>query len=179
MDFEAIRCGLCFRPPSIVLIYKDTETNKLRKRVIPVRNFSASTSDYKMAAANLKNNHRHKNYLQGVSQSQLERLHLILQYHLQGYSLEDILTSLPLDNDDDFNEDFHEDFNVDLSEDPNEDLNKLDDKNLALKKNQMDELFEKNRKHREDPDFVYDLEVDFPKGTDEKCSWDEESEDGF
>ncbi|XP_077464267.1 centrosomal protein of 19 kDa [Stigmatopora argus] len=171
MDFEAIRCGVRFRPPSIVLIYKDTETNKLRKRVIPVRNLSASTSDYKTEAENLKNNPRHKNYLQGVSQIQLERLHLILQSHLQGFSLEQSLTSLPLDHDKDFNED--------LNDDLNEDLNKLDDEKLALKKNQMDELFEKNRKHRDDPNFVYDVEVDFAKGTDEKCSWDEESEDGF
>ncbi|XP_061681869.1 centrosomal protein of 19 kDa [Syngnathoides biaculeatus] len=158
MRFKAKRCGVCFRPPSIVLIYENTETNKMRKRIIPVRNFSRS-SDYSLAAEMLKNHPRHKDYLQGVSQNQLEKLHVILRDHLQGSTLEDSLASLQVD--------------------PDEDLNKLDDDKLARKKSHMDELFERNRTRREDPDFVYDLEVDFGKGPDEKCSWDEESDDGF
>ncbi|XP_057696890.1 centrosomal protein of 19 kDa [Corythoichthys intestinalis] len=159
MPFEAKRCGVCFSPPSIVLIYEVTETNKLRKRVIPVQNFSARTSDYKLAAERLKNHPRHKDYLQGVSQSQLERLHVILRDYLQGFTLQHSLASLEFD--------------------PNEDLNKLDDDNLARKKSHMDKLFEKNQTRREDPGFVYDLEVDFDKIADEKCSWDEDSDDGF
>ncbi|XP_077440948.1 centrosomal protein of 19 kDa [Vanacampus margaritifer] len=158
MRFEAKRCGVCFTPPSIVLIYVNTETNKVRKRIIPVRSFS-QYSDYRLAAERLKNHPRHKNYLQAVSQSQLERLHILLRDHLQGISLECSLASLQVD--------------------PDEDLNKLDDDVLARKKSHMDELFEKNRTRREDPDFVYDLEVDFGKAADEKCSWDEESNDGF
>ncbi|XP_061635660.1 centrosomal protein of 19 kDa [Phyllopteryx taeniolatus] len=158
MRFEAKRCGVCFRPPSIVLIYENTETNKVRKRIIPVRNFSRY-SDYSLAAERLKNHPRHKDYLQGVSQNQLERLHVILRDHLQGFTLEHSLASLQVA--------------------PDEDLNKLDDDELTRKKSHMDELFERNRTHREDPDFVYDLEVDFGKGADEKCSWDEESDDEF
>ncbi|XP_051929173.1 centrosomal protein of 19 kDa [Hippocampus zosterae] len=158
MLFEAKRCGVCFSPPSIVLVYENTDTNKVRKRVIPVRNFS-QYSDYSLAAERLKNHPRHKDYLQGVSQSQLERLHIILRDHLRGISLERSLASLQVD--------------------PEEDLNKLDDDVLARKKSHMDELFERNRTHREDPDFVYDLEVDFDNAADEKCSWDEESADGF
>ncbi|XP_037106111.1 centrosomal protein of 19 kDa [Syngnathus acus] len=157
MRFEAKRCGVCFNPPSIVLIYKNTETNKVRKRVIPVRNFS-QYSDYSLAAERLKSHPRHKDYLERVSQTQLERLHIILRDHLQGISLERSLASLQVD--------------------PAEDLNKLDDDALARKKRHMDELFEKNRTQREDPEFVYDLEVDFAKADDEKCSWDEES-NGF
>lgn len=111
-----------------------------------------------MAAERLKNHPRHKAYLEGVSQSQLEKLHIILRDHLQGLSLEHSLASFNLD--------------------PDEDLNKLDDDRLARKKNQMDEVYEKNRRHRDDPDFVYDLEKDFTT-TREKCSWDDDSDDGF
>ncbi|CAI5640093.1 centrosomal protein of 19 kDa isoform X2 [Oreochromis niloticus] len=118
-----------------------------------------SLPDYSMAAERLKNNPRHRDYLEGVSQSQLEKLHIILRDHMQGFSLEHSLSSFCLD--------------------PDEDLNKLDDEELARKKGQMDELFEKNRRHKDDPDFVYNLEVDFTKTTLEKCSWDEESDDGF
>lgn len=40
MPFEAKRCGVQFSPPSVVVIYEHKETKKVRKRVIPVRNFS-------------------------------------------------------------------------------------------------------------------------------------------
>lgn len=156
MRFKAKRCGVQFSPPSIVLIYEHKDTNKVRKRVIPVRNFS-KYSDYSMAAERLKNHPRHRDYLEGVSQSQLERLHIILRDHMQGFSLEHSLASFQLD--------------------PDEDLNKLNDDELARKKGQMDGLFERNRRRKDDPDFVYDLEVDFTNK--EKCSWDEESDDGF
>lgn len=158
MSFQAKRCGLQFDPPSILLIYENKDTNKLRKRIIPVRNFTQN-SDYSMAAERLKNNPRHRDYLQSVSQSQLERLHIILRDHMKGLSLEQSLASFQLD--------------------PAQDLNKLDDDELAHKKGKMDELFEKNRKKKDDPDFVYDVDVEFSANNQEKCSWDEESEDGF
>uniref|UniRef100_A0A3B3C1B3 Centrosomal protein of 19 kDa n=1 Tax=Oryzias melastigma TaxID=30732 RepID=A0A3B3C1B3_ORYME len=153
----AKRCGVRFNPPSIVLLYVNTETKKLRKRVIPIRNFT-TFSDCGKAAEQLKEHTRHGDYLEGVSQSQLEKLHVILQDHLNGFSLKHSLASFHLD--------------------PNEDLNKLDDKELARKKGQMDREFERNRKHKDDPGFVYDLEVDFEKTPQENCSWDE-SDDGF
>ncbi|XP_053178814.1 centrosomal protein of 19 kDa [Scomber japonicus] len=156
MRFEAKRCGVQFSPPAIVLIYQHKDTNKVRKRIIPVRNFS-KCSDYSTAAERLKNHPRHRDYLESVSQSQLERLHIILRDHMQGFSLEHSLASFQLD--------------------PDQDLNKLDDDELARKKGQMDRLFERNQRCKDDPDFVYDLEVDFH--TKEKCSWDEESDDGF
>ncbi|XP_036969615.1 centrosomal protein of 19 kDa [Acanthopagrus latus] len=158
MSFEAKRCGVQFSPPSVVLIYEDKETKRVRKRIIPVRNFS-KYSDHSMAAERLKNHPRHRDYLEGVSQSQLEKLHIILRDHMQGLSLEESLTSFRLD--------------------PDEDLNKLDDEKLARKKGQMDEMFERNRRRKDDPDFVYNVEKDFTKTTQEKCSWDEESDDGF
>ncbi|KAM9384589.1 centrosomal protein of 19 kDa [Pholidichthys leucotaenia] len=158
MRFEAKRCGVQFSPPSIVIIYVHTETKKVRKRIIPVRNFSKN-SDYTMAAERLKNNPRHKEYLESVSQCQMEKLHIILRDHMQGFPLEHSLASFHLN--------------------PDEDLNKLDDDKLARKKGQMDELFEKNRKRIDDPDFVYDIEVDFTKTTQDKCSWDNDSDNEF
>lgn len=112
-----------------------------------------------MAAERLKNHPRHKDYLEGVSQNQLEKLHIILKDHMQGFSLVHSLASFRLD--------------------PDEDLNKLSDEELVRKKGQMDKLFEKNRRHTDDPDFVYDLEVDFTKPTTERCSWDDESDNGL
>ncbi|XP_073332334.1 centrosomal protein of 19 kDa [Pagrus major] len=158
MSVEAKRCGVQFSPPSIVLIYEDKETKRVRKRIIPVRNFS-KYSDHSMAAERLKNHPRHRDYLEGVSQSQLEKLHILLRDHMQGLSLAESLTSFRLD--------------------PDEDLNKLDDEKLARKKGQMDEVFERNRRRKDDPDFVYNVEKDFTKTSQEKCSWDEESDDGF
>uniref|UniRef100_A0A8C7J416 Centrosomal protein of 19 kDa n=1 Tax=Oncorhynchus kisutch TaxID=8019 RepID=A0A8C7J416_ONCKI len=114
-----------------------------------------------MAAERMKHHIRHRAYLESVSLGQLERLHIVLRDHMQGHSLEHTLASLRLD--------------------PEEDLNKLDDEDLACKKAQMDKLFERNRRRKDDPDFVYDLEVEF-KGevAREPCSWDEEeSDDGF
>ncbi|KAF3691169.1 Centrosomal protein of 19 kDa [Channa argus] len=148
MSFEAKRCGVQFCPPSIVLIYQNMESKKVRKRIIPVRNFS-KYSDYGMAAERLKNHPRHGDYLEGVSQSQLEKLLLILRDHMQGFTLEHSLASFRLD--------------------PDEDLNKLGDEELARKKGQMDELFEKNRRRKGDAEFVYDLEVDFNKSIQESC----------
>ncbi|CAJ1060037.1 centrosomal protein of 19 kDa [Xyrichtys novacula] len=158
MSFEAKRCGVQFSPPSIVLIYQHRDTKKVRKRIIPVRNFFKH-SDCSRAAEKLKNNPRHRDYLDSVTCSQLEKLHVILQDQMKGLSLEHSLASFHLD--------------------PEEDLNKLDDQELNRKKGQMDELFEKNRRHKDDPDFVYDLEMDFTKTMQDKCSWDEESDDGF
>lgn len=40
MPVKAKRCGIKFDPPSVILIYENEHTNKLRKRVIPVRSFS-------------------------------------------------------------------------------------------------------------------------------------------
>ncbi|KAL2090264.1 hypothetical protein ACEWY4_014952 [Coilia grayii] len=161
MPFSAKRCGVNFSPPSIVVIYEDKDSGKMRKRVIPVRNFS-QFSDCGKAAERLKHNARHRDYLETVSLSQLEKLHLLLREHLRGLTLEQSLTAF-------------------RDGDPGEeDLNKLSDEDLAQRKAQMDEVFERNRKQKGDPDFVYDLEVEFPEVENQgACSWDEESDDGF
>ncbi|MBN3300649.1 CEP19 protein, partial [Amia calva] len=154
MSSVATQVGVRFNPPAIVLIYENEATKKMRKRVMPVRNFW-KFSDCSKAAERLKNTVRHSAYLQSVSMKQLERLHVILRDRLLGRSLEQSLASLDLD--------------------PNEDLNKLSDEELARKKAKMDELFERNRKKKDDPDFMYDIEVEFPvEDCAESCSWDDD-----
>ncbi|RMC02276.1 hypothetical protein DUI87_21443 [Hirundo rustica rustica] len=161
MTFIAQKCGICFRPPSIILIYRDSSQDKTRQRIMPVRNFS-KFSDCSRAAEQLKNNPRHKAYLEGVSQRQLQKLYSLLRGHLEGQSLAESL----------------EKFRQEETIDPEEDMNKLDDKELAKRKSIMDELFEKNRKKKDDPDFVYNVEVDFPLDEQlESCTWDIESDE--
>uniref|UniRef100_A0A8C5KRF6 Centrosomal protein of 19 kDa n=1 Tax=Jaculus jaculus TaxID=51337 RepID=A0A8C5KRF6_JACJA len=64
--------------------------------------------------------------------------------------------------------------------DPEEDLNKLEDKELAKRKSIMDQLFEKNQKKRDDPNFIYNIEVEFPQNEQlQSCGWDTESSDAF
>ncbi|XP_016116526.1 centrosomal protein of 19 kDa isoform X2 [Sinocyclocheilus grahami] len=154
MSIVAKRCGVTFIPPSIVLIYHEhTNSSKMRKRVIPVRSFSQYSE-------RLKHHARHSMYLETVSLAQLERLHLILRDHLKGLSLEESLAARR------------------VSHPSDEDLNKLSDDELNRRKAQMDQLFERNRKHKEDADFVYDLEVAFPENSvPETCSWDEGQSD--
>lgn len=46
----------------------------------------------------------------------------------------------------------------------------------------MEKTFEKNRKRPDDPDFQYEVEVDFDNGPLETCGWDsddKESDNGF
>ncbi|XP_010018345.1 PREDICTED: centrosomal protein of 19 kDa [Nestor notabilis] len=159
MTYAAKKCGVCFEPPSIILIYKEASKDKTRQRIMPVRNFS-KFSDCSMAAEQLKNNSRHKAYLEGVSLCQLQKLYSLLKGHLRGESLAESLEKLQQEK----------------TIDPEEDMNKLDDKELDKRKSIMDELFEKNRKKKDDPDFIYDIEVEFPQDEQlESCSWDVES----
>ncbi|NXM75855.1 CEP19 protein, partial [Serilophus lunatus] len=161
MSFTAVRCGIRFQPPSILLTYRAQGQARTRRRSMPVRGFSQS-SDCSVAAQELKDNPRHKPYLEGVPLHQLQKLYSLLRGHLRGESLAESL----------------EKFQQEVTIDPEEDMNKLDDKELAKRKSIMDELFEKNRKKKDDPDFVYDVEVEFPQDEKlESCGWDVESDE--
>lgn len=162
MKCVAKKCGIRFQPPAIVLIYDNETEGKSRQRIMPVRNFS-KFSDCTRAAEQLKNNPRHKSYLEQVSLKQLEKLFSFLRGYLQGQSLADTMEQIQRET----------------TIDPEEDLNKLDDKELAKRKSIMDELFEKNQKRKDDPSFVYDVEVEFLQDEQLSCSWDTESADEF
>ncbi|XP_076847710.1 centrosomal protein of 19 kDa [Brachyhypopomus gauderio] len=159
MSIIAKRCGVKFEPPSIILIYENGDESKIRKRVIPVRNFSMY-SDCKRAAEKLKHHVRHGLYLECVPLAQLERLHVVLRDHLCGLTVEESLAAQRCPQE--------------------EDLNKLSDNELNGRKAQMDVLFERNRCYKDDPAFVYDLEVEFPENSvREICSWDDDQSDEF
>ncbi|XP_050821682.1 centrosomal protein of 19 kDa [Gopherus flavomarginatus] len=163
MTYVAKKCGIRFQPPSVILIYEDKNKDRARQRIMPIRNFS-KFSDCSRAAEQLKNNPRHKAYLQGVSLQQLRKLYSLLRGHLQGKSLAQSLEQIQQEE----------------TIDPEEDLNKLDDKELAKRKSIMDELFEKNRKKKDDPDFTYNVEVEFPQDEQlESCGWDAELDNEF
>lgn len=163
MMCTAKKCGIRFQPPAIILIYDNEVKEKSRLRIMPVRNFS-KFSDCNRAAEQLKNNPRHKSYLEQVPLRQLERLFNLLRGYLQGQSLAETM----------------EQIQGKATIDPEEDLNKLDDKELAKRKSIMDELFEKNQKKKDDPNFVYDIEVEFPQDEQlQSCGWDTESADEF
>uniref|UniRef100_A0AC11DWU7 Centrosomal protein 19 n=1 Tax=Ovis aries TaxID=9940 RepID=A0AC11DWU7_SHEEP len=152
-----------FQPPAIILIYENEMKGKNRQRIMPVRNFS-KYSDCSRAAEQLKNNPRHKGYLEQVSLKQLEKLFSFLRGNLWGQSLAETMEQIQRET----------------TIDPEEDLNKLDDKELAKRKSIMDELFEKNQKKKDDPDFVYDIEVEFPQDEQlQSCGWDTESAEDF
>lgn len=159
----AKKCGIRVQPPAIVLIYESEVKGKIRQRIMPVRNFS-KFSDCTRAAEQLKNNPRHKSYLEQVSLRQLEKLFSFLRGYLSGQSLAETMEQIQRET----------------TIDPEEDLNKLDDKELAKRKSIMDELFEKNQKKKDDPNFVYDIEVEFPQDDQlQSCGWDTESTDEF
>ena len=61
--------------------------------------------------------------------------------------------------------------------DPDEDLNKLDDETLRAKKLAMDEIFQKNKLTPDDPNYVYDKEVNFDQGDKIECDWDDDDEE--
>uniref|UniRef100_G3TPU1 Centrosomal protein of 19 kDa n=1 Tax=Loxodonta africana TaxID=9785 RepID=G3TPU1_LOXAF len=163
MMCTAKKCGIRFKPPAIILIYEGEVKGKSRQRIMPVRNFS-KFSGLQQRAEQLKNNPRHKSYLEQVSLRQLEKLFTFLRGYLQGQSLAEMMEQVQRER----------------TIDPEEDLNKLDDKELAKRKSVMDELFEKNQKKKDDPDFVYDVEVEFPQDEQlQSCGWDTESADEF
>ncbi|ELW62715.1 Centrosomal protein of 19 kDa [Tupaia chinensis] len=155
-----MKCGVRFQPPAIILVYENEIKGKSRQRIMPVRNFS-KFSDCTRAAEQLKNNPRHKSYLEQVSLRQLEKLFCFLRGYLRGQSLAETMEQIKRET----------------TIDPEEDLNKLDDKELAKRKSIMDELFEKKqKKKKDDPDFVYDIEVEFPQDEQlQSCDWDTES----
>jgi len=74
--YKAKKCGVQFNPPCVILIYEDTLSCKLRRRSMPVRNFS-SNSDVAPAARLIKD--RHKRYMDPVSQVVVEKMLRLIQ----------------------------------------------------------------------------------------------------
>jgi len=105
-DVKLLKCGVRFSPPAVVVTY--TVSNKTRRRKMPLRNFGKH-SVVQHVAAELKQNSRHKRYLEGMPMAQLEKLVLMLYDQLNGMSRDEVIArARSLDH-----------------IDPNEDLNKV------------------------------------------------------
>lgn len=158
------KCGIRFSSPALILVYEDKlGGNKLRKCVMPIRNFR-STSNVNFMAQDLKL--RHEKILHSVPSIQVEKMLRVLQEHMKGTGLFDAVQTV----------------NKEFTLGSDEDLNKLGDDVLRRKKEIMDQTFNKNRIKPGDPEFVYDKQVDFDKNVNEKVEsgWDaEESDDLF
>ncbi|KAJ8310606.1 hypothetical protein KUTeg_012471 [Tegillarca granosa] len=160
-DIEVKKCGVKFDPPAIVMSYFIKSSGKLHRRTMPLRNFSKH-SGIDRAADELCSNPRHEKYIQNVPKAQLLRLLTIIKDKLNGMSLEASIAK-----------------NDELDRlDPEEDLNKVDEETLKRKKSIMENTFEKHQIKPGDPDFQYDVEVEFPQnGEVETCDWDSEGSD--
>uniref|UniRef100_A0A452UPG2 Centrosomal protein of 19 kDa n=1 Tax=Ursus maritimus TaxID=29073 RepID=A0A452UPG2_URSMA len=119
-------------------------------------------SDCNRAAEQLKNNPRHKNYMEQASLRQPEKLFSFLQDYLWEQSLVETMEQIQWET----------------TIDPEEDLNKLDEKELAKRKSIVDKLFERNQK-KDDPNFIYDIEVEFPQDEQHRVIWGWPSESRF
>ena len=152
------KCGVKFDPPSVVITYTESDTNKHRRRTMPLRDFT-KTSNVEQAAQELRINPRHKKYVAHISLAQLERLITIIKDKLNGMTLSE---SVERNNKMD-------------AIDPEEDLNRVDDETLKRKKAVMESTFEKHQVKPTDPDFQYDVEKDFDINNVIESGWDSDN----
>ncbi|XP_054712551.1 centrosomal protein of 19 kDa-like isoform X2 [Uloborus diversus] len=156
-NLRPLKIGVRFKQPAIILLYEDN--SKYRKRIMPIRGLKKNSS-VSLIAGELKE--RHLKYLGKVPDFKVEKMLRLIQNDMRGLDLDESLQEL------------EKEFSVD----PEEDLNEADDMRLKRKKEIMDLTFEKNRKKPGDPDFEYDVEVDFSHVTGMETSiWDSEKEE--
>lgn len=154
-DIAIQKCGVKFDPPAIVVMYSDNGSDKVRRRTMPLREFT-KTSDVEKAVAELRSNPRHERYVSQIPKSQLSRLVTIIRDKLNGLSLEASLAR-----------------NDEMDKlDPEENLNTVDEETLRRKKEVMDKTFEKNQLRPGDADYKYDIEVEFGEENVIESGWD-------
>ncbi|KAL8623973.1 hypothetical protein ACOMHN_047193 [Nucella lapillus] len=155
ITLQLLKCGVRFDPPTLVITYKDWKSSKMRRRSMPLRSFSKN-SNIQSTIRELQESKQHSRFVQLMPEAQLFRLLAIVKDKITGLSLE---ASIARNNE------------IDTVK-PDEDLNKVDPETLVRKKLQMDTTFEKNRKRLGDPEFEYNVEVDFDIGKVESSGWD-------
>nr|CAD7596823.1 unnamed protein product [Timema genevievae] len=138
------RLGIRVSPPALVLIYQPgtDPAVKLRQYVMPVRSLRR---DSKLSFICQDLRMRHKAKLERVSDVVAMRMLRILQGCVGGEPVSAAVERV------------HREFEIPLDVD----LNKLGTDELNVKKMVMAESFEKTRVKPEDPEFVYDKQVDF------------------
>ena len=126
---------------------------------MPLRDFTKTTKvDH--AVDELRTNPRHKKYVAHITKGQLDRLVTIIKDKFSGMSLTESLAK-----------------NDAMDQiDPEENLNAVDDDTLRRKKSLMEATFEKNRIKPGDPDFQYDVEVDFDQENVIESGWDSDAD---
>ncbi|CAF1121926.1 unnamed protein product [Rotaria sp. Silwood1] len=158
------KLGVSFRPPTIFLFYTDTSTGKLRRRTVPLDDFTKTTNitDYANELHNDKTTKK-RNLFRHIPIRRLERLLFVLK--------EGLTTNMS-------KTDIEKKLNKFDELDTNEDLNKLDDDTLKHKKLIMNETYEKNLIGPSSKDFVYDVVVDFEPtpGEPQTSEWDSTDE---
>ena len=87
-EVKLLKCGVRFAPPAVIVTY--AVSGKTRCRIMPLRNFSKN-SGVQRVAADLKQNSRHKRYLEGMSAAQLEKLVSMLHDRLNGMSRDEVI----------------------------------------------------------------------------------------
>ncbi|KAG8173608.1 hypothetical protein JTE90_018901 [Oedothorax gibbosus] len=112
---------------------------------------------------------------------QIEKMLRLIQNDMKGMdldeSLQDLEKEFAVDPDENLN-DIDDDLEKEFAVDPDENLNDIDDVRLKRKKEIMNLSFEKNRKKPGDPDFEYDVEVDFSQVAGvESSMWDSEKDE--
>lgn len=85
-----IKLGIRFDPPSLILLYKDVQTQKTRKRLMPMKDIDILTNINDLAKK-LKEQDKYKFYLNKINDRRIEKCLFILQDHLKGYKLEESL----------------------------------------------------------------------------------------
>ncbi|GFT11266.1 centrosomal protein of 19 kDa [Nephila pilipes] len=156
-EVKPLQIGVRFKQPAVVLVYE--ENSKYRKRIMPVRELKKNSSVASLAS-DFKEHHA--KYLKDVPNFKIEKMLRLIQNDMKGLELEESLQEI----------------NKEFSVDPEENLNDVDDTELKRKKEIMDVTFEKNRKKPGDPDYKYDVEVDFSQVAGiESSIWDSEKDD--
>jgi len=103
-EVKLLKCGVRFAPPAVIVTY--AASGKTRQRTMPLRNFSKN-SGVQRVATELKQNSRHKRYLEGMPVAQLEKLVSMLHDQLSGMSRHDVIAKAQslehIDPDEDLN----------------------------------------------------------------------------
>uniref|UniRef100_T1J4R6 Centrosomal protein of 19 kDa n=1 Tax=Strigamia maritima TaxID=126957 RepID=T1J4R6_STRMM len=156
-ECELRQCGVRFEPPAVIVYYKNSTTNKLHKRIMPVRSLR-KTASVKRIGEELKERHSH--ILHEMPLIRLEKLLRIIQEHMKGKSKDECIDIV------------RKEFTIDSDQD----LNKVDDDELKRKKDVMNETFKISHKAVDDPEFQYDIEVNFDPAAIEASEWDSDQD---
>ena len=154
-NIRPIRLGVRFKPPTLLLQYELTDSNRFRRRFMPIRQLGKSSDPYSEAQKLKK---RHEKYLKSLPTVTVEKFLRLLQETMKGKSVKEALECIKME------------FSINFDED----MNKLSDRELQRRKELMDMNFNKNQIKQGDPEFVYDKQVDFDQGAKVESGWDED-----